>query len=127
MPDTVGLRGERIRLLRQLLERHATELSLRKHDLRGQAAESAEAAKDSESGLARESRGLGAAMASLTSRTVQLIEDSLRRLQTGTYGQCFDCGEPIASARLSALPFADTCRECQERRDQAAGACPILV
>jgi DnaK suppressor protein len=77
--------------------------------------------------MLRQSSGLGAAMASLSSRTVQLIETSLRRLQTGTYGRCTDCEEPIATARLRALPFADACRDCQERRDQASGTYPFLV
>ena len=127
MQNTDTLRGERARLLRQLLERHALELAARKHDLRGLTAESADAAEDSESSMVRESRGLGAAIASISSRTVQLIETSLRRLQAGTYGRCSDCERPIATARLRALPFADACRDCQERRDQASGAFPILV
>jgi RNA polymerase-binding transcription factor DksA len=127
MQSNDNLWAERTRLLRQLLERYTLELSARKQDLRGLSAESADAVEDSESSMVRESRGLGAAMASISSRTVQLIESSLRRLQAGTYGRCSDCGEPIATARLRALPFADACRECQERRDQATGAFPILV
>jgi DnaK suppressor protein len=126
-PNNDVQRGDRGRLLRQLLRKYATELSARKHDLRGFSAEGIDPAEDSESSMVRESRGLGAAMASLSSRTVQLIEASLRRLQAGTYGRCVECEEPIASARLRALPFADACRDCQERRDQASGAYPILV
>ena len=127
MPNTNTLQGERTRLLRQLLERHANELSARKQDLRGLSADSVDVVEDSESSMVRETRGLGAAIASISSRTVQLIEGSLRRLQAGTYGVCSDCETPIAPVRLRAMPFADACRECQERRDQAHGAFPILV
>jgi DnaK suppressor protein len=127
MPNTITLQGERARLLRQLLERHASELVARKQNLRSLSAESVDVVEDSESSMVRESRGLGAAIASISSRTVQLIESSLRRLQAGTYGRCSDCHLPIATARLRAVPFADACRECQERRDQARGAFPILV
>ena len=123
----ITLQGERARLLRQLLERHASELSARKQGLRGLSAESVDVVEDAESSMVRESRGLGAAIASISSRTVQLIESSLRRLQEGTYGQCSDCAGPIATARLRALPFADACRDCQERRDETQGAFPILV
>jgi DnaK suppressor protein len=115
------LRGERARLLHQLLGRYAMELSARKQDLRGLSADSVDAVEDAESRMVREWRGLGAAMASISSRTVQMIETSLRRLQAGTYGRCSDCGGAIAEERLRALPFADACRDCQERRDQSSG------
>jgi RNA polymerase-binding transcription factor DksA len=121
MPKVKTLRGERARLLRQLLGRYAMELSARKQDLRGLSADSVDAVEDAESRMVREWRGLGAAMASISSRTVQMIEVSLRRLQAGTYGLCSDCEQPIAKERLRALPFADACRDCQERRDQASG------
>jgi RNA polymerase-binding transcription factor DksA len=126
MQYAVTLRGERARLLRQLLERHATELAARKDDLRS-SVDGMDAVEDLESSMMRESRGLGAAVAAIHSRTVQLIESSLRRLESGKYGRCGDCNRPIAWARLKALPFADACRDCQERRDQAKGAFPILV
>lgn len=122
MPNNRTLGGERARLLRQLLGRHAMELSARKQDLRGLAADSVDAVEDAESRMVRETRGLGAAVASISSRTVQMIEASLRRLEAGTYGRCSDCGRAIAKERLRALPFADACRDCQERRDQASGA-----
>lgn len=121
MPNNRTLGGERARLLRQLLGRYAMELSARKQDLRGLAADSVDAVEDAESRMVRETRGLGAAVASISSRTVQMIEAALRKLEEGTYGRCSDCRQPIGAARLRALPFADACRECQERRDQASG------
>ena len=127
MQSISALQGERARLLQRLLELHATELSAQKQGLRGISADSALGVDAADSNMTRESRGLGAAVASISSRTVQLIEASLRRLHAGTYGRCADCGLPIASARLRALPFADACRDCQERRDQAGGAYPLLA
>ena len=67
------------------------------------------------------------AVAAISSRTVPRLETSLERLRAGTYGRCSDCDRPIGTARLRALPFADACRDCQERRDQARDAFPILV
>jgi RNA polymerase-binding transcription factor DksA len=40
------------------------------------------------------------------------IEAALARVDDGTYGRCTDCGEPIAAARLEALPAASTCIGC---------------
>jgi DnaK suppressor protein len=50
------------------------------------------------------------------SRDVQTtVEEALRRLATGQYGLCVECGQHIALARLRALPFAIRCLSCQER------------
>lgn len=55
------------------------------------------------------------------SRDVQTaVEEALRRLATGEYGLCMDCGQHIALARLRALPFAVRCLACQERVEQQA-------
>src|SRR5215471_15292448 len=45
------------------------------------------------------------------------INEALRRLEEGTYGNCFECGEEIAGPRLRALPFAVRCKDCEEERE----------
>ena len=40
------------------------------------------------------------------------IEAATERLESGTYGTCEGCGQPIASARLEARPAASTCITC---------------
>jgi len=60
---------------------------------------------------------VGLAALDLSSRAVQRLEAALRRLETGKYGICSDCGAPLSSARLRALPSAEVCRDCQEQRD----------
>ncbi len=45
------------------------------------------------------------------------IDESLRKLDEGTYGMCEDCGEEISEARLKVLPFAIYCIDCQEKRE----------
>ena len=44
-------------------------------------------------------------------------EEALRRLEEGTYGYCFECGEEISEKRLRALPFAVRCKDCEEARE----------
>lgn len=40
------------------------------------------------------------------------IDGALRRLADGTYGECADCGEPIAEKRLVFDPSAPLCIDC---------------
>lgn len=40
------------------------------------------------------------------------IRAALTRMATGTYGSCVTCGEPIATKRLEALPYATQCITC---------------
>lgn len=48
-------------------------------------------------------------------RRIALLDDALARLDDGTYGRCIGCAEPIAAARLAALPGVETCVECAAR------------
>lgn len=41
------------------------------------------------------------------------VEAALRRLDEGRYGDCVDCGEPIALQRLMVQPDALRCAHCQ--------------
>jgi DnaK suppressor protein len=45
------------------------------------------------------------------------IEQALARIDDGSYGDCLECGEPIAHARLQAQPFAGLCIDCQSARE----------
>ena len=59
------------------------------------------------------------ALLQLKAETLHKIDVALRRLDEGTYGQCYECGDQIAEARLRALPFAVRCRDCEEAREAA--------
>jgi RNA polymerase-binding transcription factor len=54
---------------------------------------------------------------------VARIDRALRRLadQPDEYGLCEECGEEIAQGRLSAMPEATLCAECQALRDPRRG------
>lgn len=43
------------------------------------------------------------------------IDEALRAIDKGTYGNCETCNKPIKEARLKALPFAKLCISCQEK------------
>ena len=42
------------------------------------------------------------------------IEAALHRLDSGTYGDCADCGAPISLQRLLVQPAAQRCAPCQQ-------------
>ncbi len=43
-----------------------------------------------------------------------LIDDALDRIETGTYGSCVRCDEPIGADRLRAIPETPLCIACAE-------------
>ena len=45
------------------------------------------------------------------------VEDALRRVENGSYGQCEECGREIPAERLDALPYARFCVECQSKAE----------
>ena len=59
------------------------------------------------------------ALIQMKAETLHKIEEALRRLEEGTFGYCFECGEEIAERRLRALPFAVRCKDCEEARETA--------
>src|SRR3989442_15973419 len=57
------------------------------------------------------------ALIQMKAETLNKINDALARLEQGTYGNCFECGEEIAQKRLRALPFAVRCKDCEEAKE----------
>jgi len=43
------------------------------------------------------------------------IENSLQKIENGTYGMCDKCGMPIDPDRLKILPYANFCVDCLNR------------
>ncbi len=52
--------------------------------------------------------------------TASLIAEALRRVEDGTYGTCAECDEPISEKRLTAIPWAKYCIQCQEFVDKSS-------
>jgi DnaK suppressor protein len=48
------------------------------------------------------------------------LDAALLRVESGTYGDCIDCGEPIPFERLETMPTALRCVDCQEKFEQEA-------
>ena len=49
-------------------------------------------------------------------KILQAIDEALVRIDKGAFGLCRDCGEPIAEARLNAIPWTRVCITCKEKQ-----------
>ena len=46
------------------------------------------------------------------------IEEALVRIDSGTFGTCGRCGQPIAEERLDAIPYANRCINCKRLEER---------
>ena len=120
---TVG--RSRYNELKQMLLGRRRELQAQVHDKMRDVRATGEVTKLSEVFDAGESseadiqEDIELALIQMKSETLNRVDDALARLEQGTYGNCFDCGEEIAENRLRALPFAVRCKDCEEAREIA--------
>ncbi len=61
----------------------------------------------------------------IESRELGQIEHALQRIAAGVYGRCEFCGGKISEARLNALPYTNSCIDCQ-RENERTGQSSLL-
>src|SRR5581483_6066883 len=114
-PDMEEIRKALEEQLRQTLDRiKALGGAVTLEDDGGQG----EAAADA--GRISEDREMGFAMRGLLVERANRLAEALERLRTGEYGTCQACGEPIAPARLRAIPEVTMCVACQDAAERRA-------
>ena len=52
-------------------------------------------------------------------RRLFAIDEALRRIEDGSFGNCLSCGQPITKKRLQVVPYAALCIECQKSQEKA--------
>ena len=52
------------------------------------------------------------------SRQLALIDEALQRVEDKEYGECQNCGKEVNPKRLTAIPWARYCIDCQELVEQ---------
>lgn len=103
----------------QLLEQQAgirAQLAQQRGEATGRVEAAAEHfmhAEDSRAQVASE-RTLEFALEDREAEHLNAIAAALARIDAGTYGECADCGQDIAAARLKATPEVARCVRCQE-------------
>ena len=45
------------------------------------------------------------------------LDQALERIESGSYGDCQECGEPIGKERLEAVPHARLCITCKSSEE----------
>src|SRR5687767_1522230 len=109
--------------LKQMLEDRRRELMNvvqgKMRDVRTDSAKDREVLDQGETSEVDIQEDIEFALIQMKSETLNKINEALRRLEEGTYGNCFECGEEIAQPRLRALPFAVRCKDCEEAREMA--------
>lgn len=81
-----------------------------------------EAAGDA--GRISEDREMTFAVRGLLVERANRLAEALDRVRSGEYGVCEVCGEPIAPARLRAIPEVTTCVACQDAEERRARVAP---
>ncbi len=66
-----------------------------------------------EGGTSNVDRELDLVLSAQARAAIEEIDRALAKIQAGTYGICERCGQPIAEARLEALPYAALCVACK--------------
>ena len=123
--ETAASRSNRYRELKQMLEGRRRELQaevqgkMRNVRATGEVTKLTEVYDAVESSEADIQEDIELALIQMKSETLAKVDDALARLEQGTYGNCFECGEEIAEKRLRALPFAVRCKDCEEAREVA--------
>ena len=102
------LLARRENLFKQVTE---AELTSRERD--------AEATQDSADMAANSyTKELLISMSANDRRLLGLIDEALKRVEAGEYGECVNCGEPVQEKRLDAVPWARYCLRCQDLQER---------
>ncbi len=124
-PAVATANRSRYEELRRILEERRRELALQLQDrMRSVRTEGpvnmAQGVVDAEEASVSDiQEDIEIALMQMKSETLNRVNEALARLEEGTYGNCFECGEEISEQRLRALPFAVRCKDCEEEREAA--------
>ena len=108
MNDFEEVRSNLINLLEELNERLAKITEDVKHTEEPLAKDFAEQATEMENSEVLDSLGNAARDEMIE------VQQAIARIESGNYGVCIVCGEPIGQARLEILPFTDKCIKCAQ-------------
>jgi DnaK suppressor protein len=109
-------------LFKQQLLQQRSSLLTQLAQLRGGQISRAQASADHFGGQKEDShaqleteRDLEFALDARESAELDAVDAALRRIDSGHYGLCVDCGGGIAAARLHAAPETARCLMCQDK------------
>ncbi len=112
--------GERRAALRQMLTRLRDETYEKVREFRLDQRDEAQTTPADEMDVARSSADLEthASLIARAEERLRFIDQALVRVEQGRYGICAECGDEIGMGRLSAVPFAVLCVDCQGKSNR---------
>jgi RNA polymerase-binding transcription factor len=111
-------RRERYETLKSMLEERRQEIVDKLRSIReAMPAQRLDVQDAEEQAVTDFAKDMEFAIVQMKADTLSLIDEALRRLEAGTYGECAECGTEIPAARLKALPFAVLCVNCQQQEE----------
>ncbi|WP_234490923.1 TraR/DksA family transcriptional regulator, partial [Streptomyces sp. MBT33] len=101
-------------------QRLSDEISSSEAALQGLMRDSGDGAGDdqADTGTKNITREHEMALAANAREMLTQTEHALQRLDSGTYGLCENCGNPIGKARMQAFPRATLCVECKQKQER---------
>ncbi|MFJ4845952.1 MULTISPECIES: TraR/DksA family transcriptional regulator [unclassified Streptomyces] len=102
------------------MDRLRTEISTSEDAITGLLRDSGDGAGDdqADTGTKNITREHEMALTANAREMLAQTEHALERLDSGTYGLCESCGEPIGKARMQAFPRATLCVDCKQRQER---------
>ena len=125
---TMALRKEKLEFFRKELTRRRDTLS---HEVR-QATENMinddEMFADSvDQASADSDRAVSVQIKNRERQILVQIDQALRRMEEGIFGECERCGEDISEARIKAFPFTTLCIDCKAELESEENRYPGRV
>jgi DnaK suppressor protein len=108
-------------------EKYKKALLKRKEEIVAKLSEVYNESKEVESGIAQDivdkaessyTKEFLLSLSSAEREQLFLIDEALKRLDKDEYGICQMCQKTISKKRLSAVPWAPHCIECQEKAEE---------
>jgi DnaK suppressor protein len=107
--------NERRGIYRRALIRRQAELLSELKSKRSELVELREPVAEDDQAVVAQESSIAQELTAIEADELSRVNAALLRLRAGTYGVCERCGAPIPSVRLTAIPWAEYCHNCELR------------
>lgn len=119
LPEDEYLSNEEVETLHKILEEQLQSLMTQSREAVSQLTEVRETDADPlDLAVTESNRDFTLRLADRERKLLTKIRYALERMNTGEYGGCESCGEPITYGRLMARPVATLCIDCKTEAEQ---------
>jgi DnaK suppressor protein len=125
--DKQGVRGAYKKMDKRKVKTYRDKLLARRESLFSQVTEAEMSSRERDLEATQDPADMAAnaytkelliSMSANDRKLLQLIDEALERVERVEYGECVNCGEPLAEKRLDAVPWARYCIKCQDLQER---------